>query len=325
MRKRILLLIFLSLTFILSSNLYNVKAESEKYFLGGMPAGLELTTRGATVVGTCEVVTEKGVLSPAKSIGIVAGDIILSINNNEINDAFDIENALKDDGDKYIMIARKEEILSLNISPAKDLSGNNKLGVFVKNGVNGIGTITYYTSKGRFACLGHPVFVGDSIVKIKKGNLYSCFITGSVRGESLKPGELKGVFIKERINGVIDKNDINGVYGNVNKGVSYNKLKEIELGEGKIGDATIFTTVNGDNPKEYNISIVKVDYKENNLKNYVVKITDKELISKTGGIVQGMSGSPIVQEGKLIGAITHVFTNDPTRGFGVSINNMIGS
>ena len=325
MRRRFLVLLLLIVSAFISFNIYNVKADSEKYFLGGMPAGLELSTRGATVVGTCEVVTNDGVISPAKKTGLMVGDIILSINNTEINNAIDIEYAIKEDGDKYIMIDRKGEILSLNITPVKDLSGSNKLGLFVKNGINGIGTITYYTSKGRFASLGHPVFMGENLVEIKKGSLYSCSITGCVRGEVNKPGELKGVFIKEKVNGVIEKNQNNGVFGNVNKGFSYNNLKEVEIGEGKIGEASIFTTVNGSIPKEYSISIVKVDYKENNLKNYVVKINDKELIEETGGIVQGMSGSPIVQDGKLIGAITHVFTNDPLRGFGISIKNMIGS
>ena len=155
------------------------------------------------------------------------------------------------------------------------------------------------------------------------GKLFGCAITGFIKGEFAKPGELKGVFNKENQIGLIDKNTETGVYGSLIKGYNLKKYKKIELGEGKIGNASIYTTINGSVPKEYSISIVKIDTTDKSNKNYVLKITDKELLMETNGIVQGMSGSPIVQDGKLIGAVTHVFTNDSSRGFGISINNMI--
>ncbi len=325
MKKKILLLIILSFSIILTSNFKVVYGEDVKYYLGGYPVGIELTTRGALVVGTCDVVTENGVDSPSKKVGITAGDRIMYIDSIEINDAFDIENAIKTGGEKTVIIKRNEEIINCNLTPAKDMTGCYKIGVFVKNGINGIGTITYFTDRGDFASLGHPVFLNDKIAEIKKGNLYFCSITGFVMGEYSKPGELKGVFIKDKIIGNIYKNQSNGVFGQLNQDAYYKNMREVQLGVGMVGDAVIYTTINGTTPKEYSVSIIKVDSKEGSLKNYVIKVTDKELISQTGGIVQGMSGSPIMQNGKLIGAITHVFTNDPTRGFGISINNMINN
>ena len=323
MKKKILLLIILSFSIVLTSNFNFVYSEDVKYYLGGYPVGIELTTRGALVVGTCDVVAENGVDSPSKKIGISAGDRIMYIDSFEINDAFDIENAIKTGGEKTVIIKRNDEIINCKLTPVKDMTGCYKIGVFVKNGINGIGTITYFNDRGDFASLGHPVFLNDKIAEIKKGNLYFCSITGFVKGEYSKPGELKGVFIKDKIIGNIYKNQSNGVFGQLNQDYCYKNMREVQLGDGLVGEAVIYTTINGTAPKEYSVSIIKVDSKEGSLKNYVIKVTDKELISQTGGIVQGMSGSPIMQSGKLIGAITHVFTNDPTRGFGISINNMI--
>ncbi len=325
MKKKLLLLIILSFSIILTSNFNVVFGDNVRYYLGGYPVGIELTTRGALVVGTCDVVTEKGIDSPSKKVGITAGDRIMYIDSIEINDAFDIETAIKAGGEKTVIIKRNEEIINYNIIPVKDMTGCYKIGVFVKNGINGIGTLTYFTDKGDFASLGHPVFLNDKIAEVKKGNLYFCSITSFISGEYSKPGELKGVFIKDKIIGKVYKNQSNGVFGQLDEYDCYKNLREVQLGEGTVGDAVIYTTINGTTPKEYSVSIVKVDTKEGSLKNYVIKVTDKELISQTGGIVQGMSGSPILQNGKLIGAITHVFTNDPTRGFGISINNMINN
>ena len=325
MKKKILLLIILSFSIILTSNFNIVYSDDVKYYLGGYPVGIELTTRGALVVGTCDVVTENGIDSPSKKVGITAGDRIMYIDSFEINDAFDIENAIKNGGDKTIIIKRNDEIINYNITPIKDMAGYYKIGVFVKNGINGIGTITYFKDNGDFASLGHPVYFNDKIAEIKKGNLYFCSITGYVSGEYSKPGELKGVFIKDKIIGNIYKNGSNGVFGQLNDYNCYKNIREVQLGDAVVGDAVIYTTINGTTPKEYSISIIKVDSREGSLKNYVIKVTDKSLISQTGGIVQGMSGSPIVQNGKLIGAITHVFTNDPSKGFGISINNMINN
>ncbi len=321
-RSFALLCVLLAIISIFNIKVFTTKASVDEVYLGGMPAGFSIYTRGATVVGLCDVITENGLVSPAKDCEINVGDIILYIDEFEINNALDIEKALKSEGKKFVTINRAGELIVENITPAKDLSGHNKLGVFVRDEVSGIGTITYIKGN-KFASLGHPVLSDDGKnLNITGGNLFSCNITGYVKGERGKAGELRGVFLRNNSIAKIEKNLDVGVYGTLDDKFDKTSLRKIEIGNAKMGDAIIYSTIDGSEPKEYSISIIKVD-KELSTKNFVVKITDKQLISETGGIVQGMSGSPIVQDGKLVGAITHVFINDSTRGFGVAIENML--
>ncbi len=323
---KFLSLILVVLALVTCLNFNNVRADNfdNKLYLGGMPAGFSIQTRGANIVGLCDVVSNDGVKSPSKDADIRIGDVILSIDNTEINCASDIENAINNKTEVVLLINRCGEKLIKNIKPAKDSSGKSKLGVFVKDDVCGIGTITFIKGDS-FASLGHPVINDDgNIANIINGNIFKCNISGCVKGERGKPGELKGMFLKTNSIGSIEKNTERGVYGKISQSFDKSKLLEIATGEATMGDATIFTTVKGSEPKKYNISIIKID-NENGCKNFVIKITDKNLLQITNGIVQGMSGSPIVQNGKLIGAVTHVFINDPTRGFGISINNMLNN
>ena len=320
---------FLIFTFlfvsILSIPIKPVSATTDKIYLGGVPAGFSLYTRGAKVVGLCDVITENGLKSPAKDSEIKMGDVILSIGEYEINKASDIEKAIKNPNCKTITINRNGEIISEKIIPVKDMSGNYRLGVFVKENVDGIGTITFIKGN-RFASLGHPVMdESNNILNISGGDLYECNITGCVKGERGKAGELRGVFTSKNKIATIDKNTNVGVYGYIDTNfIKEFSLVEIELGDAKVGNAKIYSTILGDQPKEYDISIIKID---NNCKtkNFVIKINDEQLLEFTGGIVQGMSGSPIIQNGKLVGAVTHVFVNDPSRGFGIDIDNMINN
>lgn len=324
MRKKcsfLFLILAIYSLFIFSFN--TVYAFEEKIYLGGMPAGFSLLTRGASIVGLSDVITEKGLLSPAKEAGLKVGDTILKIDGVDINGASDIEKSLVDGLVKNLTVKRCGEVFNDTITPAKDLSGNFKLGIFVRDNVNGIGTITYVKGN-RFASLGHPVLNDNSeIVEIIGGDLFHCNITDYIKGERGKPGELRGIFIRKDVIGTIDKNTECGVFGTY-KEINKDELISIETAEAVMGNATIYTTIKGESPKEYSITIIKVD---NGLgqKNFVIKINDERLLECTGGIVQGMSGSPIVQNGKLVGAVTHVFINDPTRGFGVSIQNMLNN
>jgi len=327
--KKIYRLICLILLLFVSSNFFIVnqvwaKDKVEKVYLGGMPAGFALYTRGAQIVGVCDVVTEKGIVSPAKKSDLVVGDIILNIDDYEINTAKDVELAIKNDSEKIIVIKRNNQIIVDNIKPVKDLNGINRLGVLIRDEINGIGTITYIKGD-RFASLGHPVVdEKGEIISITGGTAYHCKITDYIRGEKGKAGELRGIFLRNKTLANLDKNLNVGVYGNVDLSFENKNLKEISVGEAKMGDAFIYTTIKGDKSEKFSISIVKIENQSNN-KNFVIKITDDKLIEKTGGIVQGMSGSPIVQNGYLVGAVTHVFINDPTRGFGISIQNMINN
>lgn len=325
-RKFILFVAIICLfsSFLLFSTQNQVYASAEKIYLGGIPAGFSLKTKGAHIVGLCDVITESGLTSPCKDAGIEVGDVILKIDGVEIEGAIDVENNIRDKSMVFMEIKRKNDIFIKEIYPAKDLSGNVKIGVFIKEDICGIGTITYIKGD-RFASLGHPVIddMGE-LIEITNGKIYSCDITGFVKGERGKAGELRGVFLKNNNIGIIDKNLTCGVYGNVNENFSKNKLKEIKIGVAAHGDAQIYTTIDGCEPKKYNISIVKIDDDEKD-KNFVIKIEDRTLLENLGGIVQGMSGSPIVQNNKLVGAVTHVFLNDPTRGFGVAISKMINN
>lgn len=325
MKKKIIicLLLLISICFPFSKNI--AKADEIEVYLGGMPAGFSMQTRGVYVVGVGDVVTENGAISPAKEADIRLGDVILSIDDIEINSALDIEKAIKTIENKTVSINRNGNKILKDVCPVKDVCGNHRLGVFVKDNVNGIGTITYFT-KERFASLGHPVLDDyGKLLSIREGTLYNCDVSSVIKGERGKAGELRGVFIKDKPIAKIDKNIDNGVYGKLNFDFeNENSLKKITIGDGHMGSAHIYTTIDGTCPVEYKVSIVKVEQNKSN-KNFVIKITDKRLLEKTGGIVQGMSGSPIVQDGKLIGAVTHVFINDPTRGFGISISNMINN
>ncbi|MDY6368194.1 MAG: SpoIVB peptidase S55 domain-containing protein [Clostridia bacterium] len=322
MKKIIKFLTILPFALIISLfNVSNARAESEKIYLGGCVAGFSITTEGAEVVGICDVITNDGVKSPAKHAGIIIGDIILEIGDLKTNNANDVAAAIKDGDNKPVKVKRAGETFITKVVPEKDMTGIYKLGVFIRDDINGMGTITFFNEK-EFAALGHPVISPDgNVMKITGGKIFNCNVTGAVKGERGKAGELKGVFVGEPY-GVIEKNTLTGVYGNVINKNGFN-LKEIGIGEGVVGDASIYSTVNGEGVKEYKISIVKVDKDNKSNKNFVIKTNDKNLIEQTGGIVQGMSGSPIVQNGKLIGAVTHVFINDPTRGFAISISKML--
>ncbi len=324
MRKYLLLvlsLLFLSVSIIKSPT--TALAYDNKVYLGGMPAGFSLNTRGAYIVGITDVISEKGLNSPAKDASLKTGDVILKIDGLEVNNSLDVEKILTNDKIKNLLILRDDLEQNVLIKPTKDINGKYKLGVFIRDSVKGIGTITFIKN-GRFASLGHPITEENGkISNAKDGELYDCFITGKVKGERGKAGELKGIFTKTMPIGNIDSNCSQGVYGKITNNFNLNELEQVEISNAKIGDACIYSTITGNIPKEYKISIIKVDNDSDGNKNLVLKITDKELIEQTGGIVQGMSGSPIVQNGKLVGAVTHVFINDPERGFGISIENMI--
>ena len=327
MKRKSLFCVFMSIIFCFSIFVYNsylVTADNEKIYLGGIPAGFSIQTRGAHIVGLCDVVTKNGVESPSKDAEFQVGDVIIAIDGVQTNSALDIENNVKGKNNIIVQLKRSETEIVKNVKTAKDISGSEKLGVFIKDDVSGIGTITFIRGN-RFASLGHPIVDADGrTLNILGGNLYSCDITGCVKGERGNAGELRGVFIRNNTIATIEKNTNFGVYGTINEHFNFSNLKEIDVGNAVVGDATAYSTISGSEPTAFSISIIKID-NTNNDKNFVIKITDKKLIDATNGIVQGMSGSPIVQNGKLVGAITHVFINDPTRGFGLSINNMINN
>lgn len=303
-----------------------VYASGEILYLGGIPAGFTIKTNGSTVIGLNEIVTERGVESPARANDIRIGDVILSIDGNTVVDVQSIAKSIENCGGNpvEVVISRKGQKIVKYITPTKDVGGNYRLGIFLRDDLNGIGTITYFRQNGEFASLGHPV-LDESGEKcdIFGGDCYLCSIIGIVKGERGKAGELKGIFIDTDKIGTITKNTATGLYGIAAKEFPYKKFTKVEIGVGVAGNASIITCIDGVSPKEYGISIVKADFNDKDNKNFVIKITDRELLRATNGILQGMSGSPIVQKGKIVGAVTHVFINDPSRGFGIDVAKML--
>ena len=260
------------------------------------------------------------------------GDYITTINGNKVKYKEELMEAIDiSDGETLELgIRRNKEYMTYNVTPVKSTSGDYKLGVWIRDDTQGIGTMTFITQSGDYGALGHGITDVDTsqIVEVSKGNIYNADIMSIVKGQEGKPGELIGVIEQEENNiiGNINKNTSQGIFGEVNEGYTLNFDKLLPIGlkqEVRQGDAKILTCL-GDKIGEYDITIEDITLGgSNDNKGLVIQITDEELLETTGGIVQGMSGSPIIQDGKIIGAVTHVFIQDSTKGYGTFIENMI--
>ena len=323
--KSLLTFIVVLLLFITNLTANTVYAKEEYLYLGGFTCGFNLKTRGATVVGITDVLTQNGVASPSKTAGLEIGDIILSVNGKEINGVSDFSIALNDFDGGFIIIEilRNNSKKLLDVYPEKDINGKYRIGVLLREDLQGLGTVTYIDEDGNFGALGHPVANSNGKnYEVINGEVFNCSIIGVNKATRGRAGELKGMFIGEKPIGEITTNENVGLFGKFSD-ISDFKSAKISIGNASVGKAKILTTIDAQTKEFYDIEIVKTDYKKGNNKNLVIKITDKDLLNKTGGILQGMSGSPIIQNNRLVGAVTHVFLNDSSRGFGISINNML--
>ncbi|MCC8069587.1 MAG: SpoIVB peptidase [Ruminococcus sp.] len=308
--------------------------ETQLLVPSGEPFGIKLTMDGVMVIGIGEVDSKESLhSSPAKDSGIQKGDIILSLNGTEVDSNKELQSIISEsDGDTLeVVLRRDDEEIETSVTPVySESSQTYEAGIWVRDSSAGIGTITYYKADGTsFAGLGHPVCDVDTgeIVPISSGEVASVNINGVKSGVAGSPGELIGSFISTESIGEISLNNSYGIFGVMDNQVSLDNAIPMGFKQDiSIGEATILTTIDGTSPKEYSIEIEKIDYNSNeSSKNMVIRITDEELLSKTGGIVQGMSGSPIIQDGKLIGAVTHVFINDPTKGYAIFCENMVNN
>ena len=308
---------------------------------------------------TGEILSGDGQLQdPAKNI-LKPGDYIVSLNQQKISCKQDLINDLENiDGSTVTMDVRRDNsTIPVSITPVQDSSGNYKLGVWVRDDTQGIGTLTYVTKDGNFGALGHGISDIDTgnLLSIKGGNLYCAQILGVQKGEKGSPGELSGLirYRNDNVIGHVSKNTVNGIYGSFTENLKENasstkdtknttytwsltdsfsdpdlqiSLRQMKIGykqEVQTGPASILCNI-GNGVKEYSAEITRIDMNhENSNKSFVIHITDQELLDATGGIVQGMSGSPVLQNGKVIGAITHVFVQDATSGYGIFIENML--
>ena len=299
---------------------------------GGNVIGIKLYTKGALVIDVARFERADGaIVAPATDAGLKPGDIILNINGIEIEDSLHLMNVVSENGEmeNVLNVQRNDKIFETKILPQLDkTSGKYKMGVWVKDSAAGIGTMTFYNPEtGRFGALGHSITDSDigTSYSVKSGSIENVYVNTVVKGEKGIPGELKGVFSGDsEIIGTVTENNANGIYGMMLNIENKETMKIASRWDVREGAATILSTVEGGNVENFNIEIQKVMYNSGkSSKSMIIKITDERLIEKTGGIVQGMSGSPIIQNGKLIGAVTHVFVNDPARGYGIFIDNMI--
>ena len=303
---------------------------------GGNAIGVRLNTRGVLVVAITDVIDINGQRSsPAKEAGLKVGDSILAINDEKIVNAEQVVKKLNEikDEEVTLKILRNKTEMEVKARSVKCLQDNSyRLGIWVRDKTTGIGTLTYLNPANMtFGALGHGIADIDTgeLLSVEDGLIMNAKVSDITQGKKGEPGEIKGVFYKsDEVLGEIKINDEIGIYGKLEE--DYFTKKQLETipiafkEEVKVGEAYILTTIEDNKIEKFTINIDKIeDHDRPNQKSMVIKITDPRLIDKTGGIVQGMSGSPIIQDGKLVGSVTHVFINDPTKGYGLFIEWML--
>ena len=316
--------IFLILLISYISIPINVFAYSDKLILGGNNIGIEVKTKGLLVVGLYEI-NNKLI---ASSSGITQGDYIIKVNNNDVNDISNFTKEIENDNDKKevdIEYIRKGKKYNSKLK-IENVDGEYKTGLYVKDKISGIGTLTFIDpNTKKFGALGHEITTKETneTLNIENGYIYYSYITGIAKSSNGSAGEKEAEYDNNIRYGTINENTKAGIFGEYTDNIDNSNLYEIaSSNEIKEGSAQIYTVIDGETKETFDIQIEKLNYRDNT-KNIVFKITDENLINKTGGIVQGMSGSPIVQNNKIIGAVTHVIVNDPTRGYGIFITNML--
>lgn len=313
----------------------NVKitpVERKNLMVSGSTVGIYLETDGVLVVDTGEILSDSGtLLEPAKNI-VQPGDYIVAFNEQKVTSKRQLMDDLSGlDAQKVTLrVQRNGEEIPLSVTPVKDSQGDYKLGLWVRDDTQGIGTLTYVDEKGGYGALGHGISDVDTgeLLSIDAGDLYRAEILSIRKGAKGMPGELAGLirYDKSNVIGSIRDNTSKGIYGTLNPVDDSISLREMPIGykqEMEIGPASILCCL-GEGVQEYEAEITKIDMNhEDTNKSFVIRITDEELLEKTGGIVQGMSGSPVVQNGRIVGAITHVFVQDASTGYGIFIETML--
>ena len=333
--------VFFNYTFVLSSNSRNyyktVSSVTQRTVNPiGRTIGLKLYTDGALVVGMSEIDGADGnKYKPYEESGIIEGDMIKAINGKAISNADELIDTINESNGEAISIRyqRESDEIYTTITPVKAIDGNYMIGLWVRDAAAGIGTLTYYEEATKtFAALGHGINDVDTnkLLNISNGELVTSQIISIVKGKKGKPGEIRGIIDKSETIGNIEVNSSIGVYGQVTNFDYINKVKKDEVpvanrNEIKEGKAIIICQLtNEDKTEEFEIEIkrlYKMNYKDN--KSMFIKVTDERLLEKTGGIIPGMSGTPILQNGKFVGAITNVLLNDPTQGYAIFADMMM--
>lgn len=310
--------------------------EDKEVYIGGTPVGFSIDVDGLIVLGNNSILTEDGAVNTFETSKLKKGDIITKINNQDVDSVSDLKDILEDENYNgeilNLLVLREGKEISLSLQPALDKEDNTyKIGLWVRNDATGVGTLTYVDCDSlRFGALGHPItdYETGAVVPAKSGKIFPCSVVGLNKGEKGVPGEIKGVFMQgKNQKGTIEKNTQFGVFGEIqdkSKIVDLNKTADVASRlTMKPGKATLISNVSGVS-EEYEIEIIKTNYQPSSSdKSFVFRVTDQRLLDLTGGIIQGMSGSPILQNEKVVGAVTHVFISDPTKGYGVYIDWML--
>ena len=308
--------------FILFVWLLTVSASAARMLIPvGQVVALELADNTVTVAAFDEALGEA-----ARQAGVKVGDQILTVNGRSVQSAEDVRYTLdRADGPVELTVLRNKKSAKIRITPILTEEGP-KLGVYLKQGVTGVGTVTWYDpDTKKFGTLGHGVNnPKGELLRLTSGSAYNATVVSVRKGACGNPGQLMGTLQGAEPIGTLYKNTNRGVFGTADKAFSGEPLPVAESSEVKAGPATIRSTVQGDKVQEYSVEILKIYPNAGAAgRNMLLHITDPALLEVTGGIVQGMSGSPIIQNGKLVGAVTHVLVNDPTTGYGIFIENML--
>ena len=316
--KRRLLILFL--TFMILP--FNTFALSKYLVPGGENIGINIKSNGVLVVGFYE--------SNAKS-SLQIGDIIVSIDDNQvssINDMLKLVDSSEDEVTLKVGYKRNNQLFSTDLSLVKDENGVFKTGLYVKDSITGIGTLTFIDpTTNQYGALGHSITDSKTNVRfeIKDGKIFKSDVTSIDKSQNGQTGEKNAKFYFDTVYGTIEQNEETGIYGTYSE--DYNSKELVEVGsidEIELGEAYIKTTLDNNKVENFNIEILSID-KESDTKNILFKVTDSTLLEKTGGIVKGMGGSPIIQNNKIIGAVTHTVISDNTKGYGISIIKMLES
>lgn len=318
--KKIINYIGIGLTII--SFPFNVLAYSNKVIMGGQNVGININSNGVMVVGFYKV---NGVYNGSK---LMAGDYIYEVGSKSVNTINELVKAIDSEAkDNQVEIKYRRGNNTYKTTLNLEYKDNvYKTGLYVKDNLLGNGTLTYIDPKTKiYGALGHNVIESNtkSRVEIKDGSIFKSVISSVTKSSDGNPGSINTKFYKDKVYGTINKNVESGIFGNYLESIDNDALIEVaSIDDVKLGEASIYTNLYNNDVREYKINILRVD-KGGKIKNIYFEVTDEALLNKTGGIVQGMSGSPIVQNGKLIGAVTHVLIDDVTTGYGISIITML--
>lgn len=299
----------------------------------GRAVGIKLFSDGVLVVGLSDISTDTGKAAPAKACGLKEGDIITHINSEEVDTIEQVQSVLSTLEDEQISLRclRGDKQIQMTTQVVKcSGDGTYKLGAWIRDSMAGIGTMTFYDPEsGTFGALGHGINDSDTAVlmPLQAGGIMKASVTDVTKGEKGAPGALQGAFDGGADIGTLWANTGAGVFGTLSDQSFVKGTEPMEIASPaqiKLGKATILSAVSGEGTEEYTVEITKICLSEDNdLRDMMLTVTDPRLLERTGGIVQGMSGSPILQNGRIVGAVTHVLVNDPTRGYGIFIENML--